>query len=266
MTYADIRVQKKDGIVLLTLNRPDKLNAVTWNSWREISQAVRELDEDDEARVLVVTGSGRGFCSGTDLAAAAAAAAAGKEPAAGSRRERLRSRFLATATILACHKPTIAAVNGVAAGGGLSLCLACDVRIASQEARFSAIWSRRALVPDFGCSHLLPRIVGMSKALELMYTGETIDAQEALTIGLVSQVVAADELMPTAMALAERIAKGPPIAIELAKRLAYRSWREELEAQAEYEEYLQRLCIESEDAQEGVLSFLEKRKPVFKGR
>ena len=265
MTYADIRVQKKDGIVLLTLNRPDKLNAVTWDSWREITQAVGSLDEDDEARVLVVTGSGRGFCSGTDLAAAAAAAAAGEAPPTGSRSERLRSRFLATAAIVACSKPTIAAVNGVAAGGGLSLCLACDVRIASQEARFSAIWSRRALVPDFGCSYLLPRIVGMSKALELMYTGEMIDAQEALAIGLVSQVVAAEELMPTAMALAERIAKGPPMAIELAKRMAYRGWREELEAQVEYEEYLQRLCIESEDAQEGVRSFLEKRDPVFKG-
>jgi 2-(1,2-epoxy-1,2-dihydrophenyl)acetyl-CoA isomerase len=264
MAYTDIRVEKKDGIVLLTLNRPDKLNAVTWNSWREITQAVQEVGEDDEARVLVVTGSGRGFCSGTDLAAAAASG--GEGPREGSRRERLRSRYLAAADVLACPKPCIAAVNGVAAGGGLSLCLACDIRIASQEARFSAIWSRRALVPDFGCSHLLPRIVGMSKALELIYTGQMIDAQEALAIGLVSQVAAADELMPTAMALAERIAKGPPMAIELAKRLAYQGWRQELEAQVEYEEYLQRLCIESEDAQEGVRSFLEKREPDFKGR
>jgi len=264
MAYTDIRVEKKDGIVLLTLNRPDKLNAVTWNSWQEITQAVQEVGEDDEARVLVVTGSGRGFCSGTDLAAAAASG--GEGPREGSRRERLRSRYLAATTVLACPKPCIAAVNGVAAGGGLSLCLACDIRIASEEARFSAIWSRRALVPDFGCSHLLPRIVGMSKALELMYTGQMIDAQGALAIGLVSQVAAADELMPTAMALAERIAKGPPMAIELAKRLAYRGWRQEVEAQAEYEEYLQRLCIESEDAQEGVRSFLEKREPDFKGR
>jgi 2-(1,2-epoxy-1,2-dihydrophenyl)acetyl-CoA isomerase len=264
MTYADIRVEKKDGIVLLTLNRPDRLNAVTWDSWREITHAVRCLEEDDEARVLVVTGSGRGFCSGTDLVAAAAAG--GKAPSGGCRSERLCSRFLATAAIIACAKPSIAAVNGVAAGGGLSLCLACDIRIASQEARFSAIWSRRALVPDFGCSYLLPRIVGMSKALELTYTGEMLDAQEALSIGLVRQVVAADELMPTAMALAGRIAKGPPIAIELAKRLAYRGWRQELEAQVEYEEYLQRLCIESADAEEGVRSFLEKREPVFKGR
>jgi 2-(1,2-epoxy-1,2-dihydrophenyl)acetyl-CoA isomerase len=106
----------------------------------------------------------------------------------------------------------------------------------------------------------------MSKALELMYTGRMVDAQEALAIGLVGQVAAADELMPTAMALAERIAKGPPMAIELAKRLAYRGWRQEMKDQSEYEEYLQRLCIESEDAQEGVRSFLEKREPVFKGR
>ena len=264
MTYADIRVEKKDGIVLLTLNRPDKLNAVTWNSWWEITQAVGRLGEDDEDRVLVVTGSGRGFCSGTDLAAAAAAG--GQIPSEGNRSERLRSRFLTAARILTCAKPSIAAVNGVAAGGGLSLSLACDIRIASQEARLSAIWSRRALVPDFGCSYLLPRIVGMSKALELMYTGQMIDAQEALAIGLVNQVVAAEELMPTAMALAERIANGPAIAIELTKRLAYRGWREELEAQTEYEDYLQRLCIGSEDAQEGVRSFLEKREPDFKGR
>ena len=264
MTYADIKVEKKGGVVLLTLNRPDKLNAVTWDSWREITQAVQQLGEDDAARVLVVTGSGRGFCSGTDLAAAAAGG--GATPTASSRSERLRSRFLAAADIVACPKPSIAAVNGVAAGGGLSLCLACDVRIASQEARFSAIWSRRALVPDFGCSYLLPRIVGMSKALELMYTGQMIDAQEALAIGLVSQVVAAEELMPTAMALAERIAKGPPMAIELTKRLAYRDWQQELEARSEYEECLQRLCIESEDAQEGVRSFLEKREADFKGR
>ena len=117
-----------------------------------------------------------------------------------------------------------------------------------------------------GCSYLLPRIVGISKALELMYTGQMVDAQEALAIGLVSQVVAAEELMPTAMALAERIAKGPPIAIELTKRLAYQGWQQEMELRSEYEGHLQQLCAASEDAQEGVRSFLEKREPVFKGR
>jgi 2-(1,2-epoxy-1,2-dihydrophenyl)acetyl-CoA isomerase len=264
MTYTDIRVEKKDGIALLTLNRPDKLNAVTWDSWRQIGEAVRELGEDDEARVLVLTGSGRGFCSGTDLAAVVSGS--GEPPPAASRGARLRSRYLGGADLLACPKPTIAAVNGVAAGAGLSLSLACDIRIASDKARFSAIWSRRALVPDMGCSYTLPRIVGISKALELMYTGEMVEAQEALAIGLVSQVVPADDLMPTAMALAERIAKGPPIAIELTKRLAYRGWPGAVESQSEYEEYFQRLCAESEDAQEGVRSFLEKREPVFKGR
>jgi len=261
MTYNDISVEKRGGIVVLTLNRPDRLNAVTWNTWAEIEDAIQRSVEDDEVRVLVITGNGRGFCSGTDLVAAA-----GQQRPAQSRRERLRPRYASCVKLVACPKPAIAAVNGIAAGAGLALALACDIRIAGEEARFSAIWSRRALAPDFGCSYLLPRIVGIAKALELMYSGDIIDAEQALCIGLVSQVVAQDELMATALALAERIAQGPPVAIELTKRLAYQPWREALEAQVQYEEHFQRFCAESEDAQEGIRSFLEKRQAGFKGR
>jgi len=264
MTYEDITLEKREnGVALLTLNRAQRLNAVRWQSWDEIEDAIECLTSDEAVRVLVVTGAGRGFCSGTDLGAARALP---DLPAVG-RSERHRAPYASTAKLIACPIPTIAAVNGVAAGAGLSLCLACDIRIASEAARFSAIWSQRGLLADFGATYLLPRIVGMTKGLELMYTGDIIDAQEALRIGLVSQVVVADDLMPTALALAERLARGAPIAMELVKRLAYRQWLADLDDQVRLEEFYQRTrTMDSEDAQEGVQAFTEKREPRFEGR
>jgi len=264
MAYEDITLEKREnGVALLTLNRPQRLNAVRWQSWDEIEDAIERLTSNEAVRVLVVTGAGRGFCSGTDLGAARALP---DLPAVG-RSERHRAPYASTAKLIACPIPTIAAVNGVAAGAGLSLCLACDIRIASEAARFSAIWSQRGLLADFGATYLLPRIVGMAKGLELMYTGDIIDAQEALRIGLVSRVVAPDDLMPTALALAERLAQGAPIAMELVKRLAYRQWLADLDDQVRLEEFYQRTrTMDSEDAQEGVQAFTEKREPRFEGR
>ena len=264
MAYEDITLEKsRTGVALLTLNRPQRLNAVRWQSWDEIEDAVQRLTTDEGVRVLVITGSGRGFCAGTDLVESRPLP---DLPAVG-RSGRHRGPHASTAKLIACPIPTIAAVNGVAAGAGLSLCLACDVRIASEAARFSAIWSQRGLLADFGGTYLLPRIVGMAKGLELMYTGDIIDAQEALRIGLVSQVVPSDDLMPTALALAERLAQGAPIALELVKRLAYRQWLAELEEQGRVEEVYQRTrTMDSQDAQEGVRSFMEKREPRFEGR
>jgi 2-(1,2-epoxy-1,2-dihydrophenyl)acetyl-CoA isomerase len=264
MNYEDIILEKRqNGVALLTLNRPQRLNAVRWHSWDEIEDAIQSLTSDDQVRVLVITGSGRGFCSGTDLVESRPLP---DLPAVG-RGERHRAPYASTAKLIACPIPTIAAVNGVAAGAGLSLCLACDIRIASETARFSAIWSQRGLLADFGATYLLPRLVGMSKGLELMYTGDIIDAEEASRIGLVSRVVAADDLMPTSMALAERLAQGAPIAMEGVKRLAYRQWSAELEEHVRLEEFYQRTrTMDSEDAREGVQSFMEKREPRFEGR
>jgi 2-(1,2-epoxy-1,2-dihydrophenyl)acetyl-CoA isomerase len=259
--YEDIILDKRrDNIAVITLNRPERLNAVTWQSWSQVEDAFERLSVDDDVRVIVLTGAGRGFCSGTDLAAASAL------PGESSRSRRMRSPYDTVNKLLACPKPSIGAINGVAAGAGLSLAVGCDMRIAGEGARFSAIWARRALVPDFSCAYILPRLVGMAKALELMYTGDIIDAQEALRIGLVTQVVPQDGLMPAALALAERIAKGPPIALELTKRLAYQSWFAQLENHVRYEELYQSFCVESEDVQEGVRSFMEKREAEFKGR
>ena len=144
--------------------------------------------------------------------------------------------------------------------------LALDIRIASEEARFTTAYAKRALSPDFGATYLLPRVVGMSKALELLYTADIIDAQEALRIGLVSQVLPHDELMPTALALAQRLAQGPSLALEITRRLAYRAMYPELVDHIQVEEYLQRPTLDSEDLREGIRAFLEKREPKFKGR
>ncbi len=267
MTYSDILFDVTDGIALLTFNKPARLNAMSWDGWGEFLDAVRRCDQDDAIKVLVVTGTGRGFCSGTDLAVAAEQAAQGKlRGEERTRSEKLHSVYLVTNEIIAMQKPTVAAINGVTAGAGFSTALAFDIRIASDQARFSAIFVRRALSPDLGCTYLLPRTVGMSNALKMMYTGDMVDAQEALRIGLVTEVVPHEQLMDRALEFAGRIARGPSLAIEIAKRMAYRGMAAELADQIQFEEYMQRVCQSSEDAVEGVRSFLEKRQPEFKGQ
>jgi len=163
-------------------------------------------------------------------------------------------------------KPLIGAINGAAVGAGLSLSLLCDIRLASEKARFGAVWLSVGLVPDVGATYYLPRIVGREKSMELMLSREVIDAREALKIGLVSRVVAPDQLMKDAMELATKIASGPAVAIELTKRSLQRSLTNDLEAQLDYETYAQNICRQTEDHKEGIRAFEEKRKPVFTGR
>jgi 2-(1,2-epoxy-1,2-dihydrophenyl)acetyl-CoA isomerase len=261
--FTDIRYELVDNVARITLNKPDKLNALSWGTWAEIEQAIAAANSDDDVRCVLITGEGRGFSAGTDLTVQGDNWPARPYP---GRAGKVRSRYLGTTDVYECSKPTIAAVNGVAVGAGFSLSLACDIRIASEAARFSAIFVKRAIVADTGSTWFLPRIVGPARALELLYTGRMVGAQEALTMGLVNEVVPADELMPRALALASQIAHGPSVAVELDKRLVREAFDRDLASHTELEQFLQGYTHDTEDAREGRQSFLEKREPVFKGR
>ncbi|MBK9612030.1 enoyl-CoA hydratase-related protein [Candidatus Amarobacter glycogenicus] len=265
MHYNDISYSLDHGIARITLNKPEKMNALSWGSWAELENAIAAADADDSVKVVLLTGAGRGFCAGTDLTTGTRESDWPDRPL-GGRPGMMRSRYLGTANLYHCGKPTIAAVNGASVGAGFSLAMACDIRIASEAARFSAIFVKRAIVADTGCTWFLPRLVGVENALKLMYTGRIIDATEALRIGLVSEVVPAEELASRATALAREIADGPSLAIELMKRLTHEGLTRGLDEQIEMEQFLQGITQSSEDAREGRLSFLEKREPVFKGR
>ncbi|HNM77962.1 MAG TPA: enoyl-CoA hydratase-related protein [Tepidiformaceae bacterium] len=265
MHFNDILYSLDHGVARITLNKPEKLNALSWGSWAEIEHAITAADDDDDVKAVLITGAGRGFCAGTDLTTGTRESDWPDRPLAG-RPGLMRSRYLGTAQVYHCRKPTIAAVNGASVGAGFSLAMACDIRIASEAARFSAIFVKRAIVADTGCTWFLPRLVGVENALKLMYTGRIIDAAEALRIGLVSEVVPADELDARASELAYEIASGPSVAIELMKRLTQEGMSRGLDEQIELEQFLQGYTHATEDAAEGRQSFLEKREPVFKGR
>jgi len=264
MTYECLIHEVKDGIATLTLNRPERLNALGGTLRDDLHDAITRSAGDPDVRVLIITGAGKGFCAGGDVKA--------MNEAKEGRRERPFMEKIAPGrdrTLLAMRdapQPIIAAVNGAAAGAGMNLALGCDIRLASTAAKFSQAFVKRGLHPDWGGTYFLPRVVGMAKACELIFTGAVIDAAEALRLGIVSQVLPPEELLPAAQALARAIADGPPIAIRLAKRGLYRNAESDLRTALEYETFAQNNCFETEDATEGIKAFVEKRPPRFKGR
>jgi 2-(1,2-epoxy-1,2-dihydrophenyl)acetyl-CoA isomerase len=262
MATTDLLVEKQDGVITITLNRPDSLNAIVTPMVKEFSRIVEEASRDDSIKVVVVTGAGRGFCSGADVTIRLG----GLEKIEKTRNEIIApigSDFL---VLRRCRKPTIAAVNGVAAGAGLTIALACDIRIGSDKARFTTAWVRRGMSAEDGVTYFLPRLLGAPKAIEFMITGDVIEAAEAERLGLLNRVVPHDKLMAEVHEFAKKIAKGPSVAIELTKMLAYEGLKNDLESQLAVESFAQNIVRQTSDFQEGVDSFKQKRPPEFKGR
>jgi 2-(1,2-epoxy-1,2-dihydrophenyl)acetyl-CoA isomerase len=261
--YAHLLVDTApDGVRTLTLDRPDKLNAVNGALADALAAAVSDAAVDDAVRVVVITGAGRAFCAGLDLS----------EPPAlpdDTRAERLDPyAWVGTwvRTVLGCEKPVIAAMNGPAAGAGFGLALACDVRLVAASARLTAGYVRRGLSPDAGVSWLLPRHIGLARASEILLTGRDVDAAEAERIGLAALAVPDAELLERTRAYASRLAAGPPIAQALTKRLLARSLDTPLDAALRDELVYIKQCFATADVTEAIAAFREKREPVFRGR
>jgi enoyl-CoA hydratase/carnithine racemase len=269
MDFTEVMYEKADGVATITLNRPERMNAFTNTMIREWAQALEDARTDADVRAVIVTGAGRGFCAGADLRGGDVGLPSGDggPPSAADRRNWLRDGVHNVPRQVAIlDKPYIAAVNGPAVGAGMDMVSMTDIRIASEEARFAMSYVKVGLVPGDGGCYYLPRIVGLAKALELIWTGDFIDAQEALRIGYVSQVVPGDDLMNTAMSLARRIAEGPAVAIQLAKRLAYRGLNAEPIEALEAAGHAMAIVQSTEDSREGPRAFADKRAPQFKGR
>ena len=263
MDYQTIILEKVDHIATVTLNRPERLNAFTHELSSELTHALEEVDQDEDVRVLIITGAGRGFCAGEDVKVRPGEGRRAKDA---KRVLDRKSRDTFPAVLQDMMKPTIAAVNGPAVGQGLSLALACDIRIGSENARMGAVWTRRGIPPESCGAYNLVQIVGIARACELVFTGRIIEAPEALAIGLLNRVVPAQELTPTTMEMAREIASGPPVAIGVSKRMLYEVPRVDMMAHWQMNNYALEYCFDTEDREEGIHSFLEKRPPQFQGR
>jgi len=257
-----ITVTSDSGVTTITLNRPEKLNALVGHMRRGLAEALEHAGSDRNVRVVVITGAGRGFCAGGDVPFMAELI---------ERRDAEEfSRLLGAArrVVLAIRqitKPVVAAVNGPASGAGCNLALACDLRVASTTATFNQSFVKVGLHPDWGGTYFLPRLVTPNKACEMFFLGESIDAQEALRLGIVNQVVEPAELEATVQRLAERLRDAPPLALASAKQAVNMSQAAELEEMLRFETEAQMRCFESLDGCEGVRAFLEKRDPHFTG-
>lgn len=260
--YPHLRSEAADGVLTLTLDRPDRLNAVNGALADAVGAALSNAAADDAVRVVVITGAGRAFCSGLDLSAP-------PEIPTSTRAERLDPYAWVGKWVLgvvACEKPVIAAVNGPAAGAGFGLALACDIRLVAASAKLTAGYVRRGLSPDAGVSYFLPRHVGLARASDILLTGRDVDASEAERIGLATMVIPDAEFAAGVAAYAARLAQGAPIAQALTKRMLVQSLDRPLDATLRDELAQIKVCFASKDVGEAIAAFREKRAPVFGGK
>lgn len=263
MDYADLTLELNGHVATVVLNRPEKLNALSRGLQKDILDVCHELKHNDEVRAVVFTGAGRGFCSGADLTGPRPA---GDEPSWQEMMDEDSWVGRQARAVYLIDKPTIAAVNGVAAGAGMSMALACDIRIGSERARFKTVFIERALAPDAGMTYFLPRIVGTGNALDLILTSRGVDADEALRMGLLQRLVAHDSLVEEAEGVAAQIAAHPPIAAMMSKRSVQHSLDSDFDDQLRYE--IRAIEIgrrAANDARESIQSFMEKRNPRYTG-
>ncbi|MBI3954393.1 MAG: enoyl-CoA hydratase/isomerase family protein [Chloroflexi bacterium] len=265
MEFKNILYAKQGPLARVTFNRPEKLNALTNELAGEVAAAFQDIASDSGVRCVVVTGAGRAFCAGADVVANRM----GERATAPRPPDRLGLRIglqQVTHSIFHCQVPTIAMVNGPAVGGGFDIACACDLRVGSEKTRFMVAYIRRGILPDIGGVWLIPRVIGLPKAMELVYTADFLEGEEAFRVGALNKLVPSEQLEAATLELATRIAKGPPIAIQLSKMQMQRAKDLDFDAALEMCRVTARIVGGTEDAVEGGRSFLERREAVFKGR
>jgi enoyl-CoA hydratase/carnithine racemase len=262
----DLLYEKSDHTAVVTLNRPERLNAISMEMLEQLAAALEDADADPQVRAVVLTGAGRGFCSGLDLKEAAAGRGIGGEALATGGAVHLGTRKLPTVVLHQIDVPVVCAINGPAAGYGLDLALGCDVRLMSDAAKLVPGFAKRAIIPESGGTWYLPRLLGWAKACEVGFLGDDLDPERALSLGLVNRVVRAADLLDEARRWADQIAANAPLAIRAMKRLYRHGLGEDFEAHSHHVLMQLMLLFRSQDFQEGIASFVERRPPAFRGR
>lgn len=265
MAYETITLKKESHIATLTMNRPDKMNALTRKMLLEMVEAVADVAQDRDIRVMILTGAGKVFCSGADISGGG-----WESGLAGSPNElhyNIRTSYQRVALgVQSMEKPTIAMVNGAAVGAGCDFAFACDMRVGSDRSKFRNSFVKVGLIPGGGGAWFYTRLLGLGRGLEFMFTGDFLESEEALRIGVLNKLVAGDKLEAATMEMAKKIASNPPLAVQMSKKLAYKALETDLETALDFAATCQALALSSEDHREGVNAFMEKRDPTFKGK